>query len=508
MNFNIAKVAKAGENKGMETFPLPTEEEIRLTVRQDEEAAVKLLGELVQVIVLLTTRVQELEDQLAKNSSNSGKPPSSDGLKQAARTRSLRPASGKKSGGQAGHPGHRLEMVETPDRIERYRVERCENCQAFLGELPAEQVEKRQAYELPPLRLVVTEYQVETKHCPACGQASTAGFPAGITQPTQYGPDFKALLSYLNQGHFIPLERVHAFCEDVLEHAVSEGTIVNANAQVAQAVVPVMQRVQKYLVETEETGHFDESGLRVEKQLKWLHSAGTLRATYYHVDDKRGQAGMARAGILPKRRGKCMHDDWASYYTYQEVEHASCNAHHLRELAFLQERYPQVWEGEMAELLLTIKQAVAEAGAQALTGLSLEQLCAFATRYDELVAQGLALNPAPEKPPGKRGRVKQSPPKNLLDRLRDYKSAVLAFMYDFKVPFDNNLAERDIRMVKLKQKISGCFRSKQGASVFCLSRGYLSTAQKNGLSAFEALKLAMRGSPYAPDFLPILPAGG
>jgi len=467
-----------------------------------------LISSLLQIIALQAARIQDLEDQLAKNSSNSGKPPSSDGLKKPSRNRSLRKPSGKKSGAQPGHPGHRLEMSEKPDRIERHRVDRCSHCQASLEDVAVVHVEKRQEYELPPLRLIVTEHQAEAKCCPCCGRISLAAFPVGLSQLTQYGPGFKALLTYLNQKHFIPLERVNEFCEDILQHSVGEGTIVAANVQVAEAVKPVNKQIQQYLIETNETVHFDESGLRVKQKLNWVHSAGTQRATCYHVDPKRGQEGIDRAGILPKRTGKSMHDDWPAYYRYLKADHAACNAHHLRELAFLQERYPQDWEGEMAKLLVTIKQAVEEAITQGRTCLTSEEIITFEVGYDEFVRQGLKINPVPERPPGKRGKIKQPPPKNLLDRLRNHKSAVLAFMYDFKVPFDNNLAERDIRMVKLKQKISGCFRSEEGAQVFCLIRGYLSTARKNGVSTFEALKLAMQGSPYIPAFLPVLPGRG
>jgi transposase len=488
----------------MESLHLPTEEEIRTAVGQGEDAVVQLVSSLIQVILVLAARVQALEDQLAKNSSNSGKPPSSDGLKKPSRRRSLRKSSGKKSGAQPGHPGHRLEMASKPDRVERYPVQRCSHCQASLEAAPVERLGKRQVYELPPLRMMVTEHQVEVKCCPCCGRLTQAEFPAGITQLAQYGPTFKALLVYLNQQHFIPLERVTEFCEDVFQHSVGEGTIVEASAQVAETVQPVQERTQQHLIETEETVHFDESGLRVQGKLSWIHSASTEWVTCYHVDPKRGQEGMDRAGILPQRSGNSMHDDWKPYYTYLDARHAACNAHHLRELDFLQERYPQDWEGEMAKHLLVIKQAVEEAVAQGLTCLNDRQLATFEARYDELVEQGLALNPLPERPPGKRGRLKQPPPKNLLDRFRDHKQTVLAFMYDFKVPFDNNLAERDIRMVKLKQKISGCFRSEEGAKVFCLIRGYLSTARKNDVSALEALKLAICGSPFIPDFLPAL----
>jgi transposase len=488
----------------MPTLRIPTEEEIRAIARMGEDEVIVLVNDLVQAIAILAKRVQALEDKLAKNSNNSSKPPSSDGMKKTKRTRSLRKPSDKKSGAQDGHPGHRLEMVEKPDKVERYPVAQCCQCQATLEKTTVKRIERRQEYELPSIRLFVTEHQVEVKCCPHCGTENRAEFPAGITQPTQYGSDFKALLVYLNQKQFIPLERVVEFCVDVLDQAVGEGTIVEACHKTSQFVEPVNERIKEYLIATDEAVHFDETGLRVEQSNHWVHSAGTERATNYHLDKKRGTVGIDNAGILPKRTGKCVHDDWAAYYTYQNADHGSCNTHHLREFAFLQERYPQDWEDAMVEHLLFIKKTVAKAVARGQPCLPPEQLMALETRYDELVQQGLALNPTPERLSGQRGKLKQSPPKNLLDRLRDHKMAVLAFMYDFKVPFDNNLAERDIRMVKLKQKISGCFRSEDGAKVFCSIRSYLSTARKNGLSAFEALKLAMRCSPYTPDFLPAL----
>lgn len=447
-----------------------------------------------------TELIQALQDQLAKNSHNSSKPPASDGLRKHSRSRSLRESSGKKSGAQPGHAGHWLEIAATPDKVTVHHVRCCAHCQVSLEEVPIKGVEKRQVYDLPPLRLLVIEHQAEIKTCPDCGKTTQAEFPGGITQLVQYGPGFKALLTYLNQKQFIPLERVSEFCEEVFQQPIGAGTIIDASAQVAEQVQPVNRQVKQHLIETEEIVHFDETGLRVAQKIHWVHSASTSHVTCYHVDPKRGQAGMDQAGILPNRKGKCLHDDWKPYYTYTEAEHTSCNAHHLRELKFLQERYPQEWEGEMANHLLTIKTAVEEAIAQGRTCLTERQLSTFTARYDELIAQGLALNPMPEKPQGKRGKVKQPPPKNLLNRLRDHKSAVLAFMYDFKVPFDNNLAERDIRMVKLKQKISGCFRSYDGAIVFCLIRGYLSTARKYGVGALESLKMALDGSPFVPDF--------
>ncbi len=481
---------------------IPNREEVRAAYQQGEEAVLALFDNLVGVVITLAGRVQTLEDQLTKNSSNSGKPPSSDGLKKKPKTRSLRQPSGKKSGGQAGHEGHRLKMVAEPDEVEVHAVEQCVYCQAGLGAEAVAGVVRRQVFELPVLRLVVTEHQAEIKRCPHCGETNQADFPAEVGQMTQYGAGFRALLSYLNQGQYIPLERVSEFCEALFGQAVSEGTIILANETIATQVEPVNTQAQQHLIETEETVHFDESGLRVDKKLQWVHVASTERVTCYHLDPKRGQAGIDRAGILPQRTGVSQHDDWKPYYSYTQAQHAACNAHYLRELLFLEERYPQEWQGEMRHLLLDIKAAVTTATDQGLSALCPSQIAHFEARYDHLLEQGFLLNPVPEKPPGQRGKVKQAPPKNLLDRLHLRRSAVLAFMYHFKVPFDNNQAERDIRMVKLKQKISGCFRSEAGARTFCLIRGYLSTAQKNGVAALEALRLALTGSPFAPDFFP------
>lgn len=297
----------------MPTLRIPTEEEIRAIARMGEDEVIVLVNDLVQAIAILAKRVQELEDKLAKNSNNSSKPPSSDGMKKTKRTRSLRKPSDKKSGAQDGHPGHRLEMVEKPDKVERYPVEQCCQCQATLEKTTVKRIERRQEYELPSIRLFVTEHQVEVKCCPHCGTENRAEFPAGITQPTQYGSDFKALLVYLNQKQFIPLERVVEFCVDVLDQAVGEGTIVEACHKTSQFVEPVNERIKEYLIATDEAVHFDETGLRVEQSNHWVHSAGTERATNYHLDKKRGTVGIDNAGILPKRTGKCVHDDWAAY---------------------------------------------------------------------------------------------------------------------------------------------------------------------------------------------------
>lgn len=478
----------------------PSREEVKAAYQEGEEAVLVLFDRVMGLLLALGAKVQKLEDQLAKNSHNSGKPPSSDGLKKKPKTRSLRQPSGKKSGGQAGHKGHRLEMVAEPDEVTVHEVSECAHCHGSLEAAAVSGVVRRQQFELPPLKLVVTEHQAEIKSCPHCGELNRADFPPDVCQPTQYGPHFRALLSYLNQGQYLPLERVSDFCEALFGQPVAEGTIILANEEIATQVEPVNALAQAHLAQTSDTVHFDESGLRVVKKSYWVHVASTEQVTCYHLDPKRGQEGIEHAGILPHRIGVCQHDDWKPYDHYTQAQHATCNAHYLRELLFLEEQYSQPWTGQMRQLLLDIKAAVTTATDQGLATLSPDQLISFETRYDLLLEQGFQLNPTPEKPPNQRGKVKQSPPKNLLDRLLRRRSAVLAFMYDFKVPFDNNQAERDLRMVKLKQKISGCFRSEAAAKTFCLIRGYLSTARKNGVGAFEALRLAITKTPFIPHF--------
>jgi len=483
----------------MEPIHLPSDEEIGAAYEQGKEAVIALIH---QTVGQLAARLQALEDQVAKNSRNSGKPPSSDGLSKPA-PKSLRQRHGKKSGGQPGHEGHTLKAVAHPDHEIVHPLQQCSHCQTNLEEISVSDHERRQVFDLPPLRLEVTEHRAEIKFCPVCGQENKASFPVEVSQPVQYGPGVKELAVYLNQYQMIPLDRVSETFGDVFDHPLAEGTILEAGQTVARRVSGVNQAVKKHLNEQEKVVHFDETGMHINGKLYWLHSASTARLTHYAIHAKRGKEAIDEIGILPKLRGRAMHDGWKPYFRYTDLAHGLCNSHHLRELIFLTERYPQDWQTGMIELLLEIKESV-ERVRDTQPNLPAEQQTGFEQRYDRLVVQGLQINPLPEHEEGqakKRGRVAKSPPRNLLERFRDHKEAVLAFMFDFKVPFDNNQAERDIRMMKVKTKVSGGFRSDQGAEMFCAVRAYLSTARKNGQRMLAVLHLALAGNPYCPPFV-------
>jgi len=284
---------------------------------------------------------------------------------------------------------------------------------------------------------------------------------------------------------------------DFYGHTPGEALVLVGNETLVNNIEPTLDTILGQLIAADVV-HFDESGMRLEGRLNWLHVAGTRSLTYYNVHPKRGKEGMAAAGILPQLGGVAVHDHWQSYFTFDNCHHALCNVHHLRELQFIVDQYEQTWAEEMAGLLLDIKAEVEAAQLVQMT-LPADRLTHFERRYDALIEQGLAANPPPVNPPAKkRGRIKQSPPKNLLDRLRDRKREVLAFMYDFHVPFDNNLAERDVRMVKVKQKVSGAFRTRTGAETFCAIRSYISTVRKQGVNVIDAIYDAFVGIPFMP----------
>jgi transposase len=460
-------------------------------------------SELIDLVLLLQdhlerleVRVQQLEDQLAKHSGNSSKPPSSDGLRKP-KTRSLRKSKGRKPGGQPGHEGHTLEMKSEPDHVKVHELSCCPHCSSDLSAVVASGHQRRQVYDVPPVQIEVTEHQAEVKECPSCRRWVAASFPADVTQPVQYGPRLKAQASYLNTYQLIPVARTCELLGDFYGQSPSWDFVKQANQAVEAGIAPSLAEIERQVLQAKIT-HCDESGLRVEGQLHWLHSISTEWLTLYNLHRKRGREAMVEIGILPQLTEWVMHDHWASYLAFEACNHAFCNAHHLRELQFITDQYEQPWADEMAELLCDIQREVDES-AEDTHSLSSDQLAHFDAEYDAILQRGFEANPAPESAAvKKRGRPKQLPPKNLLDRLQKHKAGTLAFMYDFDIPFDNNLAERDIRMVKLKQKISGAFRTLAGAHTFCAIRSYISTVRKQGGNVIAALHHSLTGQPFIP----------
>lgn len=471
-----------------------SDEEILAIYQQGAEAVVVLVKGLLSQVGQLQERVEKLEGQASKNSRNSSKPSSTDGF--GKRTKSLRQKSEKPSGGQVEHPGSTLEWREQADDEVIHPVHGCSECGTSLSALPVEGWERRQVFDIPPIELRVTEHQVEIKSCPHCGCQNQGDFPVGVTNLVQYGPRLKGVMVYLMEGQLLPFGRSCEVLNDVLGVPVSEGTLFNTLVDCHTRLESIEQTIQAQVVNAPVV-HFDETGLRVKGRLWWLHVACTDGLTYYFVHAKRGQIAMEAMGVLPKFRGKALHDGWGSYWDYL-CAHFRCNAHHLRELQFILERYAQAWAYQMSLLLVTILGQVNAAQAQGQTALDPKQRQAFEARYAEIIAQGLALNPMPEPEPGapkKRGRPKRPRPLNLLERFRTQQASILGFMTDFEVPFDNNQAERDLRMMKLKQKISGGFRSEEGARMFCRIRGYLSTLRKQNINVLEALIGVFSGNP-------------
>ena len=480
----------------MTSIPRFTREQLE---QLDKETLIDLVLLLQDQLEELSQRVQKLEDQVAKHSRNSSKPPSSDGLTKP-KTRSLRRSQGRKPGGQKGHPGHTLGMKAQPDHVEVHAVSQCPHCESDLSVVPVRDRVRRQVYDVPPVQIEVTEHQAEIKSCPGCGQQVRATFPEHVTQPVQYGPRLKAQASYLNTYHFVPIARTCELLGDFYGHTPAWAFVADANQAVAEGCEPVLAEIQHQLLQAPVV-HFDESGLRVAGQLHWLHSMSTELLTFFGLHRKRGQDAMQDLGILPRVTGWALHDHWASYLAFEQCDHAFCNAHHLRELQFITEQYEQPWASEMSRLLYDIKAEVAEVADEADDAQSLapDRLAHYEAEFDATLQQGFKANPPPEKPTTtKRGRPKQSPPKNLLDRLDKHRTGVLAFMYDFGVPFDNNLAERDIRMIKVKQKVSGAFRTGQGAQTYCDIRSYISTVRKQGGNVIAALHDALAGQPFIP----------
>lgn len=452
---------------------------------------------LREQVATLTERLNALEKQQAKDSHNSHLPPSSDRFRK--QPKSLRRKSEKKVGGQPGHRGSTLQMSSCPDQVIVHAVQTCEHCQQDLQEVPSLQVERRQVLDLPPKRVLVIEHQAQQKACPHGEHITTATFPQEVRAAVQYSAAFAAVGIYLVEQQLLPYQRACEVIQDVLGPTMCVSTLQTMIEQCAQSLQPIEEEIKQALTEASVL-HQDETGLDVAGKRVWMHVSATEHLTHYAVHAKRGQEALEAIGILPHFHGVSVHDGWRSYWQYA-CQHACCNVHHLRDLTFVEEHEQQEWASEMKEFLLDLKTAVSQARDQGRPQLAALELHDWKERYRSLLLQGFQANPP--DPPGqaaKKGRRKQSAALNLLDRLSKEQEGVLAFADNFAIPFDNSLAERDLRMVKVQQKVSGCFRSWLGAQTFARIRGYLSTLRKQGIPLLSALEQAVLGHPVSPAF--------
>jgi len=350
----------------------------------------------------------------------------------------------------------------------------------------------RQVFDTPTPKLEVFEYQSEIKICPKCGKINKGQFPEGVNSPVQYGSRFRGMLVYMQTQHFMPAGRLSQMVSDFYGTSVSVATILDASSRIYDNLAPFEEEIVDILSNSKVL-HVDESGLRTVKKLYWLHSASTETLTFYGVHEKRGSLATDHFNILPNYTGRLIHDFWKPYFTY-DCNHGLCNSHHLRELTFLFEQQGQIWAKDMFELLLEMNIFASKQHKQ----LTSEQTEPWLKRYRKIISEGWAENPLPKKPPPKkkRGRRAKTKAQNLLTRLDDFEDSVLAFLHDINVPFTNNLAEQDIRMIKVRLKISGCFRTVQGAEHFARIRSYLSTARKQGRNILDSITAAIKGIPF------------
>lgn len=440
--------------------------------------------------------MQDLEGRLAQNSSNSHRPPSSDGFMKP-RIRSLRTRSGRKPGGQPGHPGQTLQPVAKPDYTQIHELIVCPQCGGGgLGREPVLHYERRQVFDLPARPLAVTEHRAEIKGCPHCGAEVRAAFSPGVNAPVQYGPRFQSLMVYLNQQPLLPFERLAQLCQDLFGQPLSAGTWVAANERVFAQLEPFVQIVVQQVPQAPVV-HLDESGLRVAGALHWLHVASTSQLTFYGVHPKRGTEAMDALGIVGACRHWVVHDHWKPYFSYPKCLHALCNEHLLRELKFLWEEQQEVWARQLGDWLLGLHRRRQKHGP-----FSECQFKRAWKHYRALVRRGRYRYP---RPPAGQGRRAQSKAANLLERLEDFDWSIMAFLWDERVPFTNNQGEQDIRMIKVRQKMSGYFRTLHGAQMFCRIRSYLSTCRKQGHNLWEAIQGAVLGQPFIPSCPPAGP---
>ncbi len=454
-------------------------------------------AEQAQVIEALRVQVAELERRLGQNSSNSSRPPSSDGLaKPPTSTRERR--GGRRRGKQPGAPGAHLAQVEHPDQVVIHRPASCQRCGGDLTVAPVVGVEARQVFDLPTVRLRVTEHRAEQRQC-GCGLVTTATFPAAATTAACYGPGVRALGVYLLVGQHLPIERATELLAEVVGAPCSSGWLAGLTAAAAGGLGGFAEQARRVLA-VAQVLHVDETGARVAGRLAWVHVACTPTWTHLTVHAKRGVKATDAAAVLPMFHGVAVHDFWAPYWRYQDVTHAVCAAHLLRELDAAAELPGQRWAGALAEWLTIAIGITTKARTVGAEQLDPAVIGVLLDDYGQLIANGHAANPPP---PPRSGRRRRRPAVAcLLERLDRHRDEVTRFLVDLRVPPTNNQAERDLRMVKLQQKISGCWRTMAGAQAFVTVRSYLSTARKHGLTPMAVLRQLFEGNAWLPTTSP------
>lgn len=455
-------------------------------------------------ISVLREELKALRAQLSKDSHNSSKPPSSDGFEKPNRTQSQRESSGKAPGGQPGHKGATLMQREHADETVIIIPRECEHCgQVFDAKTTVTRLlGRRQVLDLRKEGgFWCIEYQSWSCECNPCGEISVGQYPEWATRPIQYGPVIQAISIYLTSHMMLPYGRVRECLADLHGCILSTGTLHRFNRNAYELLEYVEGLIQQGLINAK-VAHFDETGINIKGLLHWLHVASTKRLTYYTIHAKRGDKGMDAAGVLPNYRGIAVHDAWGSYHKeqFQHMTHSLCNAHLLRDLTFAIEEHGDRWAKSMKRCLKKMKQMADQARASNRIRVDPALVRRLEQRYDRIMTRGFSEYPPPRiRGPKRRGRKTQPFGKNLLDRFYEHKDKVLVFLFNLDVPFDNNQAERDIRMTKVQQKISGCFRSFAGAQYFCRIRGYISTIKKQGFNVMDALTGVMVNNPPIPN---------
>lgn len=465
----------------------------------------RALAERDAVIEALLARIEALEARLGKSSKNSSKPPSSDNPFTKPSPRSLRGKSGRRPGKQPGDPGGCLEQRPDPDRRQVHDPARCEECGADLAAAEVVDARRRQVFDLPPIHLEVVEHVAQTRRC-ACGHLTSAPFPDQATAPSCYGPGLAAVATNLLARQHLPFARTAELLADCFGAPVSTGWLAGLLPE-AEARLAGFARLTREQLRAAPVAHFDETGARIDGRLWWVHVACTEDLTLYHRASGRGKDSMNTGGVLPGFTGIAIHDGLNSYLGYPQMGHGLCNAHHLRELVALTEANQRqgqpagttevTWPQAMIDLLVEINTAVNDAKAAGKTALPGRRLAGYRRRYRAVITEGWRAHPPPP-PTGRAGRPKLGVAGSLLRRLDIYQDNVLRFATDFRVPFDNNQAERDIRMIRVQQKISGGWRTDTGADAFLTVRSYLSTARKQHRNALDVLRDLFTGTPWLP----------